>query len=133
MMTMAMGAVMALALVACNKAAQTCPLAGTWTIETVGEMTATEDFNAPILTFENGEAFGQTGCNSFRGAVKCCAKENSVSFGEMATTMMSCPDSEEQERAILAAFAETTAFAATDSALCLMNADGTVLMTLKKQ
>ena len=132
MMMMAMAAMMALAMVACNKSTKTCPLAGEWAIESVGELTAIEDFNQPTMTIADGEAFGQTGCNSFRGAVKCCAKKQTVSFGEMATTMMFCHDSEKQERAILAAFANTVSFAIEDNTLYLKDTDNNVLMTLKK-
>lgn len=150
----AMTAVMGLAMVSCNKAAKNteeqaeqvenaccaeesaccaeCPLTGEWTIESVGELAAVEEMNKPALTIENGQVGGQTGCNSFSGSVKCCPKSKRVKFGEMAVTKMACQETEAQEAAILAAFANAATFALEEDVLTLKDAEDVVLMTLKK-
>lgn len=150
MMMMALVALVSMGMTSCGNASKTqeqqtetteetaccqqseCLLAGEWTIESAGEITAIEDMNKPALTIEDGKVNGQTGCNSFFGDVKCCPKSKKVAFSNIGATKMFCQDSDAQEQAILKALNEAASFTLEEGVATFMDAEGNALMVLKK-
>ncbi len=64
---------------------------GDWAIETVNGKTAVGE-KAPFLKFEpkEGMVYGNNGCNVLNGSYKYNATDSTLSFGNIATTMMMC-------------------------------------------
>lgn len=67
------------------------PLSGDWAIETVLGKKAVGE-TAPFIKFVPGEnrIYGNNGCNIINGAYTTDAKAKTITFGNLATTMMMC-------------------------------------------
>lgn len=82
----------------------------------------------PGLTFgADGHLSGPSGCNRFMGS--WAANGQAISFSQIASTMMACPEAQmETERKMLQSFEKITWFSLTPGgALELMGADGLIL------
>ncbi|WP_455666584.1 META domain-containing protein [Phocaeicola sp.] len=111
-------------------------LAGEWAIETVNGNQAVG--NAEIVPFigfnvEESRVYGNVGCNTINGAmIQDADKPEALSFGQIAATMMMCPDMA-TERAVLNALNETKSFSMKDGKVYLLGENGNELLVLKKQ
>lgn len=74
-----------------NQRQNQATLSGDWAIETVLGKKAVGE-TAPFIKFVPSEnrIYGNNGCNIINGAYKTDAKEKTISFGNLATTMMLC-------------------------------------------
>jgi heat shock protein HslJ len=111
-------------------------LAGEWSIETVNGNQAVG--NAEIVPFigfnvEESRVYGNVGCNTINGAmIQDADKPEALSFGQIAATMMMCPDMA-TETAVLNALNETKSFSMKDGKVYLLGENGNELLVLKKQ
>ncbi len=103
-------------------------LYGVWELhELNGEEVSAEQLPT-IEMKEDGTLHGFSGCNILNGSFM--AQENGViSFGEMATTRMSCPDMQ-LESVFLAAMATVDQFSVSENRLTLLSGDKTVALFL---
>jgi heat shock protein HslJ len=107
------------------------PLTGIeWTLTTLrtadaAVTSATQAANPATLTVaEDGEVFGSTGCNRFRGHSKI--GDGTITFEPLATTRAACPSPEaaEVERHILAVLAGEATYAIDAATLTVTASDG---------
>jgi len=103
-------------------------LYGAWELhELNGEQVSAEQLPTIELK-EDGTLHGFSGCNILNGSFM--AQENGViSFGEMATTRMSCPDMQ-LESGFLAALAAVDQFSVSENRLTLLSGDKTIALFL---
>ena len=88
---------------------------------------AVPDVDATIM-FQDGSVSGSSGCNSFSGGYT--VDGNQISMGEMATTLMACPEPLMlQEQGLTAALGGAATYAIEGDTLQLIDADGNVLAT----
>ena len=111
-------------------------LDGEWFIKTVNGAPVGKAEKTPFLGFDikEGRVFGTAGCNSLNGEIKQDEKNpKAIDLGQMATTMMMCPDME-TESTILKALGEVKAFdVLAEGSIAFYNADGKEVMTLIKK
>ena len=79
------------------------------------------------ITFENGQAGGSAGCNSY-GATYTI-KGDQLNLDEITSTLMACMDNGvmEQEQVYLSFLAEVNTYAVIDGTLYLYRPDGSAL------
>jgi heat shock protein HslJ len=89
-----------------------------------GPVSPPENREVPHLVFLEGEqrVAGSTGCNRIMGAYSMDA-DGSLQFGNLATTMMACPDME-TEAAFLAALRSIRSSTIQDGRLLLIDGQG---------
>lgn len=109
-------------------------LNGAWNIVEVNgeQITAVEE--APFIEFdtENQRVHGNTGVNIMNGSYTLDGEK--LSLGKMATTMMAGPmEAMETERIILQTIEKSAKIKASGEDLQILDADGTVIMLLKKK
>ncbi|MBK9732828.1 MAG: META domain-containing protein [Chitinophagaceae bacterium] len=82
----------------------------------------------PTLSFDprNMTVSGNSGCNTFSGAFT--AEKDAVSFGNLVTTRMSCPDMK-METAFLSALPNAKNYTIYEGKLVLNDAEGKQLMS----
>lgn len=111
-------------------------LAGEWLIETIDAETIGQSEQAPFIGFDLNDKriFGNSGCNNMMGSIKQEKhKAQSLILGPIATTMMMCPQMD-NERRVLDALNRVTSFAlSADQALTLNDKDGNTVATLRKR
>lgn len=111
---------------------------GDWAIETVEGKKAVGE-KAPYLRFSPTEkmAYGNNGCNYIHGSYKYNPEEKTLSFGNMASTMMLCAGTGLTDTEINAALSKVTNYSweAQDNEyyLYFYDAAGTNVMTLMHQ
>jgi len=120
----------ALTLTSCgagDAAGRAASLEGEWTLLTLN--------SAPLLagsainaTFAEGKITGYSGCNSYGGSYT--VKGDSLELGEIAMTLMACPEEGimEQEQAYMEALSKVTKFRLDNDRLELLDASGTALL-----
>lgn len=88
-----------------------------WTLVEGMEITIPDDIEM-TLQFEGGRASGSGGCNRFMGGYE--EDGQSVSFGQLASTRMACPEEiMSAETAYLAALESVSSGSATEAELVL--------------
>ena len=110
-------------------------LAGDWAVETVLGKKAVGEI-PPFIKFVPGEnrIYGNNGCNTINGGFDVNYSKKSLSFSNLATTMMLCATSGITDVEIGQAVGQTVGFRIKsddyDSILSLLNAEGAVVMEL---
>lgn len=113
-------------------------IAGDWLIETVGGQTVSGQ-DTPFLKFDPATrmVYGNNGCNTINANYANNAKDSTLTFDNMITTMRLCADQTPSEMVINEAIAATAYYNWTlkDSRYTLRfyNADHKPLMTLARQ
>lgn len=97
-----------------------------WVITTLeGQDMSNVENNGRTIYFtldpENNRVNGYSGCNTFMGTYKS-EGGNRISFSQLATTRMACPDSEINEAKILSVFETADNFTIADGTLSLNKA-----------
>lgn len=111
---------------------------GDWAIETVNGKQAVGE-KAPYLRFSPTEkmAYGNNGCNYLHGPYKYDAETKTLSFGDMASTMMMCAQEGITDTEINQALAKVTSYdwKALDNEyyLYFYDSEGTEVMSLMHQ
>ena len=103
------------------------PLEGTkWTVNTVftGDVASNSvGMEKAYLVFADGKVTGSTGCNQLNGTATISGSE--ITFGDIATTKMGCPDPLTQvERSVLLVLKGTVPFTIDSNALTLNHPQG---------
>ncbi len=75
-----------------------------------------------VLTAEGNQVRGFSGCNQFTGTYQL--NDNKLQFGQMASTMMACVESMEQEQRFLKAVRNTKRFSIKGESLTLYSTEG---------
>jgi heat shock protein HslJ len=104
-------------------------LAGTsWTLsEIAGAPPVTSDRPAELEFNAEGGVAGSTGCNRFFGSYT--ASGDTISFGQLGSTMMACPDEVmQQELSFLQLMEAVASYTIADDTLTLSTADGQSLV-----
>jgi len=109
-------------------------LAGEWNIVKVGDtdVRVQEGEETPFLGFDNatGRLFGNAGCNSLMGSYTADTAKGTVTFSQLGSTRMMCPDMTLEDN-LLKVLPTVAAYrATTDGNIELTNATGTLLITL---
>ncbi len=85
-----------------NVAKSSATLNGEWEIVEINGMSVVpaEHQPFPYIGFDISESrfYGSSGCNRMMGSYKLGSKEGSISFGQVAGTLMACPDMEIEAR-----------------------------------
>ncbi len=108
---------------------------GEWTIVSVYDKKVNSE-NMPFLNFteEEDRVYGNNGCNVINGTYKI-AKDKTIKFGNMISTMMACPDMK-LETSIMKAINETTNYSFSTLSgimhLNLLDYRGAKIMILKR-
>lgn len=108
------------------------PLEGTaWTLDTIASGTDAVSSvvagSESTLLLQGGDASGSASCNRFSGAYT--QDGEALTFGELATTKMLCPDDVmEQEQAVLTALGSVATWSVEGDRLTLADADGGLLL-----
>jgi heat shock protein HslJ len=107
-------------------------LAGTsWLLTTLNGQPALKD-TIVTLNFMDGKAAGSDGCNSYTGSYT--ADGASIKFGQMASTMMACPDPiMKQAAAYQQALGQAATYKADAAQLTLYDANGKELAAFNAQ
>lgn len=113
-------------------------LNGTWLIGSIGDhiLNSPGKINMPdlriVIDIDEEKVHGNTGCNILNGIVKTDMElPNCISFEQLITTRMACPDSENIEADLLVALEEVyTARPVAADKVDLINANGKVVLTL---
>lgn len=102
----------------------------TWQVVQLPGVAALPTTDRPTMQFtEDGSVAGRTGCNQYSGSYE--RTDAGVTFGQMVSTRMACPDGRmEVETAFLAALEATRSLALNDQALSLLGEDGMLLARL---
>lgn len=112
-------------------------LEGKWTIAKVygQSVKTTKDSSAPKLSIDTkaNRLSGNAGCNRMMGGIEHGKYgSRSISFGQVATTRMACPDME-TEKNVLAALAEVKSFGKLlNGHVAFFNNSGMIVMELAK-
>lgn len=123
-------ALVSLAVASCNTSVD---LSGKWEIAEVNGQTIEASEHTPFMEFDvdNSRVHGHTGVNIMNGSYTLDG--NKLSLGKMATTMMAGPmEDMELERTILDTIEKSAKVKAADNTLQILDADGKVIMVLKK-
>ncbi|NCC10296.1 MAG: META domain-containing protein [Bacteroidia bacterium] len=112
-------------------------LSGEWLIKEInGVVVTTQTERLPFLNFDVKEqrVHGNPGCNVVNGAFKTePGKPSSLSFSNLASTMMACPDLKVEDE-ILKAMEQVRSFSEQSAELVgLCDATGKVLLLLEKK
>lgn len=107
-------------------------LDGEWNVTEINGQ-AVKAESQPFIGFDaqNGRVYGYTGCNRLMGALTL-SKPNKIELGQMASTLMACPDME-NERLILNALASVKSLKCSGKTLELYGADKEPVMLLQKR
>lgn len=125
-----------LSLAACRSskdAVSVNDLDGEWNVvEIQGQAVQAE--SQPFIGFDaqDGRVYGYTGCNRLMGALTL-SKPNKIELGQMASTLMACPDMMETERLMLNALASVKSLKCSGKTLVLYGADKEPVMLLQKR
>lgn len=122
-------------LVSCHTAKETVSgndIRGEWNIVEI-EGIPVEAQSQPFIGFDvaNGRIYGYSGCNRLMGSLNLSG-ENKIELGQMASTMMACPDME-IERRVLDALASVKSLKNEGNTLVLYGSARKPLMLLQKR
>lgn len=115
-------------------------LDGEWRVIVLnGDSIVPNENSAPFLGFNSGQnrVYGNSGCNALTGVFEWDSTKNGViSFGQIATTRMACPN-DSIEQPMLTAMNNVDSFdiLACDSSACvvgLFNGPDNLLMVIRK-
>lgn len=104
------------------------PLNGTsWQLSSLGGVPPVVGTTA-TLAFENGQANGNSGCNSFGGEYRVSGDK--LEFKQMMSTLMACADpaAMEQESILMQFLGDAQRFEVADGQLQIFRSDGDALI-----
>lgn len=110
-------------------------ISGDWAIETVMGKKAVGE-TVPFIKFSPSEnrIYGNNGCNVINAQYEADAAKKSITFSDLATTMMLCADTNITDAEVGQALGMATSYSIeesdTDQTMTLYNAEGKTVMTL---
>lgn len=108
---------------------------GEWNVVSLNGESVTPSDETPFLGFdqEKGHIYGFTGCNRLTGSINLKKLANGKpDFSQMGMTRMMCPDNK-YERPFMDALSRVKTSEIKDSEILLKDAQGKVIITLKKK
>jgi heat shock protein HslJ len=112
-------------------AAEPPPFAGSWRIVEIGGSPVPDVAKTDFKTLEDGRVGTSVGCNRIAGGMK--VEGGTLTFGQMAATMMACPPPlDGVERGYLKALDSVRSWRMEGEALAFVGADGAVLVRLER-
>lgn len=109
-------------------------LTGEWNIVVVGNtaVSVPEGEDMPFIGFDakEGRLFGNTGCNSLLGSYTADSAKGTVTFSNLGSTRMMCPDMTLEDNLLQVLPTVAAYHATTDGGIELTTANGTPLITL---
>jgi heat shock protein HslJ len=124
-------------LAACSSTATPPSLSGTtWKLVSYGplngQVPAESGIETSLVFGSDGQASGNLGCNSFGGAFT--QKDDQVTFGPLASTMMACPDPQmTQESTAFQVLTGSVKFKVDGDTLTITSSAGDIALILSKQ
>lgn len=107
-------------------------LNGLWQIVKIGARSYDNPEMNVFFDIPAGKVHGNTGCNYFNGDIyQDVATARSISFGNMGTTRMACPDNAAETAMLVALEQVTNARQGQDHTALLLDSQGNILLTLK--
>lgn len=107
-------------------------LNGLWEIVKIGSRSYDNPEMNIFIDVPAGKVHGNTGCNYFNGDIyQDVEVANSISFGNMGTTRMACPDNAAEMAMLVALEQVTNARKGQGHTAQLCDSEGNVLITLK--
>lgn len=108
-------------------------LNGTWQVITIDD----ESINNPdvklVIDVDEGKIHGNTGCNILNGTFDIDMETaNAISFQDLVTTRMACPNPEYETRFIVALEAADHAKPISEDRVLLLNSANEVVLTLQR-
>lgn len=108
-------------------------LNGTWTVASLGGKAVNNDDIKLVIDVEEQKIHGNTGCNILNGTlITDMLEPGAITFTNMATTRMMCPDIEFETELLVALEEVTEARPATANTVNMLDAHGNVILTLKR-
>lgn len=109
---------------------------GSWEITSVGDtkINASNDAYQLVIDLNEGKIHGNVGCNVINGtATSNIQVQNSISFSNLATTRMTCPDIQKEQQIVAAlSTVSSVEFSNENKTAHLKNAAGTTVLTLHR-
>ena len=107
-------------------------LNGLWQIVKIGSRSYDNPEMNVFFDIPGGKVHGNTGCNFFNGDIyQDVAAAKSISFGNMGTTRMACPDNAAETAMLVALEQVTNARQGQGHTALLYDSQGNILLTLK--
>lgn len=108
---------------------------GEWNVISLNGESVTPSDETPFLGFDQakGHIYGFTGCNRLTGSINLKKLANGKpDFSQMGMTRMMCPDNK-YERPFMDALSQVKTSEIKDGEMLLKDAQGKVIITLKKK
>lgn len=106
---------------------------GAWTVTTLDGTDVEAGKITLTIDIQELRVHGNAGCNIINGSLYLDPdKPNSLQFGQMATTRMTCPDIQLEMNFLVALESVESAYRDSDDTITLANAAGDRIMTLKR-
>lgn len=116
------------ALLTCDNNQERNLISSNWEVIEVGGITEFEKSPNMRIDVENNRVNGYAGCNQFFGDLSI--ETNKISFGNVGSTRMMCPDMT-LEDAFFAAIGKISTYKFDDEHLVFLSENNDALMTLK--
>jgi len=105
------------------------PPLGGWLVEDIGGAGVIDNAQTTLELGDGGAVSGSGGCNRYSGSATL--QGNTITFGQVASTMMACvPALMDQEQRYFAALEAVVTWTFADSKLRLLDGQGTAVITL---
>lgn len=122
-------------LTSCAVSKSAYTVSGEWSVTNINGKSITPNDETPFLGFDTskGRIYGFTGCNRLTGEVNLKNFANGKpNFANLGMTQMLCPD-DTYEREFMEALDKVKSLEVKDNNMLLKNAEGKVIVTLKKK
>lgn len=106
-------------------------LNGTWAVRKIGDKQINDPDMKMVIDVDEGKLHGNTGCNIMNGALAIDMDQpNSISFSNIITTRMACPDKAHETDLLVALEEVTAARPASVNEVILFNSRHDAVLTL---
>lgn len=106
-------------------------LNGTWQVVSIGDETIDNPDVKLVIDVAEGKIHGNTGCNILNGSLELDLETaNSISFQDLITTRMACPNPEYETRFIVALEEADRAKPISEERVLLLNSSNEVVLTI---
>lgn len=108
-------------------------LNGTWRVVSIEDEAVSDPEVKLVIDVAEGKVHGNTGCNVLNGSLDLYMENpNSISFQDLITTRMACPNPEYETRLLVALESTERAKPIASDRVLLLNGAGEVVLTLQR-
>lgn len=108
-------------------------LNGTWRVVSIEDEAVSDPEVKLVIDVAEGKVHGNTGCNVLNGSLDLYMENpNSISFQDLITTRMACPNPEYETRLLVALESTERAKPISSDRVLLLNGAGDVVLTLQR-